>query len=273
MTFSSRQRVQRTGRRDGARLSDPRTVAEETPVAFSYGGSTHAVMMATPNDLIDFAYGFSLTEGIISRASDMESVEIVPAGPGVDVQVMLAIDAADALSRRRRHLAGPVGCGLCGIESIEQALRPVTAVPPSDVMIAPFTIARAMRSLEGNQPLHQATRAVHGAGFFSLEDGSVTVREDIGRHNALDKLIGALVRAGTAPDSGVLVVTSRVSVEIVQKAAAFGSPLLLAVSAPTALAVSTAEEAGMTLLAVVRDDDFEVFTHPDRIKGESVGVA
>lgn len=273
MAFSSRQTVRRTGLRAGVPLSGRRIVAEEVPVAFSYGGSTHAVMMATPGDLVDFAYGFSLTEGLIARATDVETVDIVQAGPGIDMQIILAIDAAENLRRRRRHLAGPVGCGLCGIESIEQALRPVRPVPSGDIRIESAVIARAMRSLEGNQPLHEATRAVHGAGFFPFDGEQVVVREDIGRHNALDKLAGALVRAGTDPVSGALVVTSRVSVEIVQKAAVLGCPFLFAVSAPTALAINTAEDAGIMLAAVVRGDDFEVFTHAGRIRGDISDVA
>jgi FdhD protein len=271
--FPSRRVVDRVARREGSRVEDSRAVPEETPVAFSYGGSTHAVMMATPDDLEDFAWGFSLTEGIISSAAGIEGVEIVEAGPGIDLQVRLAGEAGDALKARRRHLAGPVGCGLCGIESIEQALREPVPVADPGMRISAASVSVAVAALEGAQPLNSATRAVHAAGFYDFETGMVAVREDVGRHNALDKLAGALLRAGVDPSRGAVVATSRISVEMVQKTAALGCAFLFAVSAPTALAVRTAEAAGITLVAVVRGPEFEVFTHADRIAGEIADVA
>ncbi|MDN2580658.1 formate dehydrogenase accessory sulfurtransferase FdhD [Aquibium sp. ELW1220] len=271
--FPSRRLVDRVARRDGARVEDRRAVPEETPVAFSYGGSTHAVMMATPDDLVDFAHGFSLTEGIIGSAGGIDSVDVVEAGPGIDLQISLAGEAGAALTARRRHLAGPVGCGLCGIESIEQALREPRPVADPGIRIVAATVSAAVAALEGEQPLNRATRAVHAAGFYDFDKGMVAVREDVGRHNALDKLAGALLRSGANPARGAVVVTSRISVEMVQKTAAIGCSFLFAVSAPTALAVRTAEKAGITLVAVVRGPEFEVFTHADRIAGGIADVA
>lgn len=252
-------------RRNGALAEGMRFVPEETPVAFSYGGSTHAVMMATPADLEDFAVGFSLTEGIVSDPAEIESIEVVEAEKGIDLQIGLAEARNEALTARRRHMAGPVGCGLCGIESIEQAVRATPSVRASPLTLSEDEIVEAMALLDGRQPLHAVTRAVHGAGFYRPGEGLVAVREDVGRHNALDKLAGAARRAGHAGATGAVVVTSRVSVEMVQKAAVIGSPFIIAISAPTALAIRTAEEAGMTLIALVRGDEFEVFTGAERI--------
>ncbi|MDQ0456599.1 formate dehydrogenase accessory sulfurtransferase FdhD [Rhizobium paknamense] len=244
-----------------------RIVPEEVPIAFSYGGSTHAVMMGTPQDLEDFALGFSLAEGIITSAADVLSVEPVEAGAGIDVQVTLQDDSAEALVARRRRMAGPVGCGLCGIESIEQATRQVPQVTVPGFSVTPEHIHEAMRALGRAQSLNRETHAVHGAGFFIPGEGLLAIREDVGRHNALDKLVGAVLRAGRKGDEGMVVVTSRLSVEMVQKAAILGAPVLAAISAPTALAIETAEAAGMTLIGIARGEDFEIFTRPDRVTG------
>ncbi len=235
------------------------------PIAFSYAGSTHAVMMATPDDLEDFAVGFSLAEGIIERAEDVVSIEIVEAGEGIDVQVTLKEMTAEALSARRRRMAGPVGCGLCGIESIEQASRPVRAVGSDEVRLTAREIADATSMLAAAQDLNRQTRAVHAAGFYCPHEGLVAIREDVGRHNALDKLAGAVLLGGWASHLGAVVVTSRLSVEMVQKTAALGAPVLIAISAPTALAIRTAAQAGITLIGIARDEDFEIFTRPDRV--------
>jgi FdhD protein len=245
--------------------SSSRLVPEEVPIAFSYGGSTHAVMMATPDDLEDFAVGFSLAEGIIARAGDVVSVEAIEAGEGIDVQVTLKDMAAEALTVRRRRMAGPVGCGLCGIESIEQASRAVRPVGSDDVRLSARDIADAMTLLGAAQALNRQTRAVHAAGFYSPHEGLVAVREDVGRHNALDKLVGAVLLGGRDASLGAVVVTSRLSVEMVQKTAALGAPVLIAISAPTALAIRTAAQAGITLIGIARDEDFEIFTRPDRV--------
>jgi FdhD protein len=252
-------------RRDGMTRAGSRVVPEEVPIVFSYGGSTHAVMMGTPADLEDFAVGFSLTEGIIASVGEIQGITIVEEGAGLDVQVTLAEDKEDALRMRRRHMAGPVGCGLCGIESIEQAIRPVPDVSAVALVLTAKNVAEAVAELNGAQPLHAQTHAVHGAGFFLPGRGLVAVREDVGRHNALDKLAGAVVRQSIQGSEGVVVVTSRISVEMVQKTAILGSAVLIAISAPTALAIRTAEAAGMTLIALTRGEDFEIFTRTDRI--------
>ncbi|WP_439631126.1 formate dehydrogenase accessory sulfurtransferase FdhD [Shinella sp.] len=263
--FSTSTKVPETARRNGRLTAGDRFVPEETPVAFSYAGSTHAVMMASPADLEDFAVGFSLTEGIISDPSEIETIEVVAEDKGIDVQVRLADSQNDALTARRRHMAGPVGCGLCGIESIEQAVRVTPSVRSSMLTLTEDEVADAVRLLNGQQPLHIVTRAVHGAGFYVPGTGLIAVREDVGRHNALDKLVGAARRAGHVGGAGAVVVTSRVSVEMVQKTAIIGSPFIIAISAPTALAIRTAEDAGMTLIALVRGEEFEIFTGAERI--------
>ena len=250
-----------------------RAVPEETAVALTYDGSTQAVMMATPADLEDFALGFSLTERVIESLADIRSLEIVPEPAGVELRMWLDKGRADALATRRRHLAGPTGCGLCGIDSLSEAVRPPAKVA-GDLRLDASTIAAAMRSLPAAQPLNRETRAVHAAGLFRPGQGLLLAREDVGRHNALDKLVGAAARAGIAAGDCVLLLTSRVSVEMVQKAAVLGSPILVAVSAPTALAIRTAEAAGITLVGIARDDGFEVFAHPERIALKSdAGVA
>ncbi|MFN7027109.1 MAG: formate dehydrogenase accessory sulfurtransferase FdhD [Pseudorhizobium sp.] len=254
----------------GSMRSGVRSVPEEVPIAFSYGGSTHAVMMGTPSDLEDFALGFSLTEGIIRSAGEIEKIEVVEETKGLDVQITLAEEKEEALRLRRRHMAGPVGCGLCGIESIDQAMRPVPQLSSRQLTLTSQEISAVVASLNGSQPLHRETHAVHGAGFFIPGKALLAVREDVGRHNALDKLIGAAASMGLDGADGVVVVTSRVSVEMVQKTAILGSPILIAISAPTALAIRTAEAAGMTLVALARGEDYEVFTRPDRINTEAV---
>ncbi|KAA2213855.1 formate dehydrogenase accessory sulfurtransferase FdhD [Teichococcus oryzae] len=237
---------------------------EEVPVSFTYGRASQAVMMATPCDLEDFAYGFSLTEGVIERPEQVTELEVVPRPAGIELRMSLAGDRQDALARRRRHMAGPVGCGLCGLESLEAVLRPLPPVPAGG-RIAASEVAAALGALAEGQFLHQATRAVHAAGFWRPEQGLILVREDVGRHNALDKLVGALLRGGIAARDGVVVLTSRVSVEMVQKAAMIGAPILVAVSAPTALATRSAQGCGLTLIARARGQGFEVHSHPARV--------
>ncbi|MBB3426951.1 FdhD protein [Rhizobium sp. BK312] len=263
--FTPTTTVPETARRNGLVRSGTRIVPEEVPIAFSYGGTSHAVMMGTPADIEDFAVGFSLTEGIITDISEIVAIEPIEDQQGIDVQIALVDDVADALRLRRRHMAGPVGCGLCGIESIEQAVRKVPDVSNVALKLTQKDVVRAIALLNDAQPLHRETHAVHGAGFYIPSEGLLAVREDVGRHNALDKLCGAVIRSGHKGSEGVVAVTSRLSVEMVQKAAILGSSVLVAISAPTALAVRTAEEAGMTLVALVRGDDFEIFTHPHRI--------
>jgi FdhD protein len=252
--------IGRSGSSEGARV-----VAEEAPVAFTYGRQTYAVMMATPADLEDFAFGFSLTEGVIASPSELTGLEIVEHEKGVELRMTLCDDRDVALLNRRRKLAGPVGCGLCGVESLEAAIAPVRRVD-SDARMGRDEIFAALARLGAHQRLNLETQAVHGAGFWpSGANDFRAVREDVGRHNALDKLCGALARSNGDAREGAVFLTSRVSIEMVQKSAAMNAPIVVAVSAPTALAVRTAEEAGITLAAVAREDGFEVFTHRHRI--------
>ena len=235
---------------------------EETAVATTYNRVTHAVMMATPANLEDFAVGFSLAEGIIDRAAGIEELDVVAGPLGVELRMWIAPARMEALEHRRRHIAGPTGCGLCGMDSLADAMR----TPPPVSRFRSVTVAEvtaAMGSLEPEQALNHATRAVHAAGFW--RDGLLALREDVGRHNALDKLTGWLQRSGTDPASGILVMTSRISVELVQKAATAGIGVLAAISAPTALAIRVAEAAGIVLVGIARGDGFEVFTFPERV--------
>jgi FdhD protein len=242
-----------------------RTIPEETAVAFTYGNATFAVMMATPQDIEDFAFGFSLTEGIIETPSEITSIELVSLDQGIEARMTLATKRDDQLLSRRRRIAGPAGCGLCGIESLEAAVRPARRVS-ADLRVDAATVFVALGALREHQRLNHATHAVHAAGFWSMTENSLlSIREDVGRHNALDKLAGALARAGVDAASGLIVVSSRLSIELVQKAAMIGCPMLVAVSAPTHFALRAAEAAGMTLVAVAREDAFEVFAHPQRI--------
>jgi FdhD protein len=241
-----------------------RVIPEETALALTYNGSTYVVMMASPQDLTDFAVGFSLSEGIIQSEAEIESLDIVDLGGGLELRIWLAQSRADRLSERRRYLIGPTGCGLCGIESIAEALRPTVTVE-ANRQFSPQQIMSAMHDVPPLQQINIETRAVHAAAFWTPECGIVSLREDVGRHNALDKLAGALIRGNIAVGDGMVLLTSRVSVEMVQKAAAIGVPLVVAVSTPTALAVRVAEAAGITLAGIARADGFEVFTHPHRI--------
>jgi len=254
-------------RRQGV-TAGKRVVPEETAVALSYDGGTYAVMMATPQDLEDFAVGFSLTEGVVCSAADIRQLDIVEHDAGVELRMWLAEPRAAVLSERRRHLAGPTGCGLCGIESLEEAVRSLPRVAAA-ATFAPAEIMGALESLGPHQELNRQTRAVHAAAFWRRGAGLVAVREDVGRHNALDKLAGALAHGAVGSHAGMVLLTSRVSVEMVQKTAIIGAPLIVAVSAPTALAVRIAEAAGITLAAVARSDGFEIFAHPQRIKETS----
>jgi FdhD protein len=248
---------------------DRRDLAEETPVAFTYNRETAAVMLATPADLADFALGFSLTEGIVRSPGEIEELETVVVEAGIELRMWLGAARQDALRARRRHLAGPSGCGLCGIDSLRAALRPLAAIA-AEPRFAAADVTAAMAALTAGQVLNRQTRALHAAALWRPGEGIVALREDVGRHNALDKLAGALATAGTPASDGILLMSSRVSLELVQKAAMIGAPVLAAVSAPTALAVREAEAAGITLAAIVRADGFELFTHPRRIAGASL---
>lgn len=256
-------------------------VAEEVAVALVYNGVSHAVMMATPCDLEDFARGFSFTERIVEKASEIYDIEVedmrpdnaqgVPSrsiGRGIEVRLEIAAQRMAGLQERRRSLAGRTGCGLCGVDSLEAALRPVPVVSAPQ-RVRRQAIAEAMAALPAEQRLNRLNGATHAAGWATPEGRLVAVREDVGRHNALDKLAGALLvraAAGAAPEpGGFVVVTSRCSYEMVQKAAALGAAAIAAVSAPTSLAIETAEQAGIALAAFVRDGRLTAYVHADRI--------
>jgi FdhD protein len=243
-----------------------RVLAEETAIAITYNRVTHAVMMATPADLRDFAVGFSLSEGIVPAPDAIEEFGVVAAEQGLELRLWIGAPLMANLEARRRQIAGATGCGMCGLDSLAAAMRPVPTVPAGGVL-TPAQIMAAVASLAPAQALGQATRAAHAAGFWHPARGLVAVREDVGRHNALDKLGGALALAGEDPAAGVLVLTSRISIELVQKAARMGAPVVAAVSAPTALAVRAAEAAGMTLVGVARNDGFEIFCGEERAGG------
>jgi len=239
-------------------------VAEEVPVAFVYNGLAHAVMMASPADLEDFALGFSLSEGVIATAAELYRTEVVPLDEGVLLRLEIAPERCVPLEEQRRNLAGRTGCGLCGAESIEQAVR-----HPPRVGVGPRVTHRALHAamahLSRSQPLSAMTGGVHAAAWATPEGELVAVREDVGRHNALDKLIGGLVRAGHRMDQGFALITSRASFEMVQKAATVGIGLLAAISAPTGLAIRLAEETGLTLVAFARDGKHNVYANSARV--------
>lgn len=250
---------------DGRTLRAAReTVIEEAPIAFVYNGMAHAVMMATPSDLEDFALGFSLSEGIVQNADELRAIDVVPLDEGVLLRLQVDAGRAQALESRRRSIAGRSSCGLCGAENIEQvmrALRPVT----STFEIPHTRLHAAFETLAPRQALNARTGAAHAAGWADASGALDLVREDVGRHNALDKLIGGVARAGVAFDEGFALITSRASFEMVQKAATVGIPILAAISAPTALAIRVASESGVTLAAFARDGTHNVYTHPQRL--------
>jgi FdhD protein len=255
--------------RDGGSSHGTRTIPEETAIALTYNGGTYAVMMGTPQNLADFAVGFSLSEGIVQSPDDIRSLEIIDLGDGIELRMWLAQANADRLNERRRHIAGPTGCGICGIDSIAEAIRPAAVVAEGRSFSSREVMA-AMQSIPPLQPINIETRAVHAAAFWTPGRGIVALREDVGRHNALDKLAGALAQDKIFAREGIVLLTSRVSVEMVQKTAAMGAPVMVAVSAPTALAVRMAEAAGITLAAIARADGFEIFTHPGRIMSGAI---
>jgi FdhD protein len=257
------QRVARQAWRNGSTLSGERILAEEVPIAFSYDGATHAVLMATPEDLEDFALGFSCTEGIITTPGEIAELAVVSVADGILLRMWLTGDRSDAFAARRRRFVGPAGCGMCGLESLAEANRTIP-LARYDLEVSRQDIAEAVAALPSRQQLNMQTRAVHAEAFWR-PDQSLILREDVGRHNALDKLAGALQRTGQSAAEGVIVLSSRISIELVQKAGMMGAAIIVGVSAPTALAVRTAEVAGLTLVGIARDDGFEVFTHPERI--------
>ena len=242
-------------------------IAVEVPVALRYNCRSHVVMMASPTDLVDFAYGFSLAEGIVADVGEIEAVATLRQGRGIRLAIQIPEPRASALDDRSRNLAGRTGCGLCGVAEIETALRRLPRVAPPPAALPVAAIDRAVRALPDLQPANRATGAVHAAAFADRTGSLLAVREDVGRHNALDKLIGALARANVDPRQGFVAVTSRCSMEMVQKTVTFGCPVLVAVSAPTALAVELAATAGLTIAAFARGEGCNLYTHPDAIAG------
>jgi FdhD protein len=256
-------RAATTSWRNARLTAATRALPEEVAVALTYDRVSFAVMMATPQDLADFARGFSLSEGIIERPEDIMALDIVEVEAGIECRMSLTKARREKLETRRRKIAGPAGCGLCGIDSLNEAIRPAKPVN-SNFQISGEEILKAFTQLSRAQTLNHETRAVHAAAFLSA--GNLIVREDIGRHNALDKVIGAAITQNAA--TGAILLTSRVSIELVQKTATFGAPVLAAISVPTARALREADAAGITLIAIARDDGFEIFTHPERILWE-----
>ncbi|CAN5915809.1 formate dehydrogenase accessory sulfurtransferase FdhD [soil metagenome] len=240
-------------------------VAEEVPIALEYNGISHAVMLATPLDLEDFALGFSMTEGILDDPHQLYSVEEEPSSLGITLHLQVASEAFARLKLRRRSMTGRTGCGLCGTESLVQVTRVLPPLRNDAAPVAAEAIGRAMSQFRALQTLQQSTGAVHAAGWCSAEGEVLWLREDVGRHNALDKLIGALAANEVDAPSGFIAVTSRASFEMVQKAASAGVSLLAAVSAPTSFAVATAQQAGMTLVGFARQQDLVVYSHAGRV--------
>ncbi|MBM3650653.1 MAG: formate dehydrogenase accessory sulfurtransferase FdhD [Alphaproteobacteria bacterium] len=239
-------------------------VAEEVAVALVYNGISHAVMMATPCDLEDLGRGFSLTEGIVDKLSEIYDIDVETLARGIEVRLEIAAQRMARLQERRRSLAGRTGCGLCGVDSIDAAMRPVTTVAAREA-VSRRAVERAMAALPAEQRINRANGATHAAGWATADGVLVAVREDVGRHNALDKLAGALARLGPQAPGGFVVVTSRCSYEMVHKAAALGAAAIAAVSAPTALAIETAEQAGIALAAFVRDGRLTAYACAERI--------
>jgi FdhD protein len=259
---SSQVSVERWTRGATERTTD--LVAEEMPVALVYHDVPHVVMLATPADLEDFAVGFTLSEGLVARAAEIRSVEVIPGEASTDVRISVAWERFTALLQRRRNLTGRTGCGLCGAETAADAIRECGPVP-AGAPVPAADLHAAINALSGWQAINARTGSVHAAAWVLPGRGIQLVREDVGRHNALDKAIGALTRAGTDFAAGYMLITSRASYEMVQKSAAVGIPLLVALSAPTAFAVRLAERAGLTLVAFARADRHVVYAHPQRI--------
>lgn len=254
-----------TMRRDGGVDAGNRVVAAETPVSITYNGIAHAVMMVTPRDIEDFVTGFSLTEEIVASAGEIETISVraldTPHGAGLVADARIPAGRLNGLLSRRRSIVGQTGCGLCGITELAQAVRDFPGIDAAPTLDAAAVFA-AFEALPGRQELNRATGAAHAAAFADGEGRLVAVREDVGRHNALDKLVGHLARAGLAPASGFVAMTSRLSFELVQKCLARGIPALAGVSAPTALAVEIAATHRLTLVGLARRDAFQVFVDP-----------
>jgi FdhD protein len=251
---------------DGQIAAQQRPVPVETPIAISFLGIGYAVMMATPSDIEDFAIGFARSERLIESAADVLGIEIRPEENGILLGIELAGERHDRVLQRVRHRVGESSCGLCGIENLEQALRPLPKLP-APTAIRPEAIFRALEAIRAHQPLNAETGAVHAAAWCDAKGEVIAAREDVGRHNAFDKLVGHVLREGRDMKAGFVLLTARCSYELVEKAALAGVPLLVTISAPTSLAIERAGEAGLTLIALARADSVLVMTDPHGLFG------
>ena len=250
--------------RDGSEAAAVDEVAEEAPIALTYHSIPHVVMLATPADLEDLAVGFTVSEGLVADAREISSVDVIPGPDAIEVRIGVASERFAQILRRQRNLTGRTGCGLCGVETVEEAIRrplPVAA----GVRVTSAELHAALKDLESRQRLNARTGSVHAAAWVRPGRGIEVVREDVGRHNALDKVIGALLRAGIDPATGYALVTSRASYEMVQKTATAGIALLAAVSAPTALAIRLADASGLTLIGFARPHQHVIYAGSERL--------
>ena len=248
---------------DGASSSSA-DVAEEVPIALVFNGRPHVVVMGSPSDLEDLATGFTITEGIVHGIDEVERIEVVRASHGIELQIQIPSTDAERLAERTRGLVARTGCGLCGVETINEAMRIPTPVGDS-LTIDRDAIALAGMDLSRQQQLNNATSTVHAAGWAQRDGSIALVREDVGRHNALDKLLGAAMRRGFSGRDGFVIVTSRASYEMVQKVAACGVELIAAISRPTGLAIRFADAANVTLVGLVRGSTANVYAGIQRI--------
>jgi FdhD protein len=239
-------------------------VAEEMPIALVYHGVPHVVMLATPADLEDFAVGFTVSEGLVERPDEIRSVEVIHGAEAADVKITVAWERFTGLLQRRRNLTGRTGCGLCGAETAEDAIREIARVGPGP-RVSIGALHESIEQLASLQPINARTGSVHAAAWVIPGKGIQLVREDVGRHNALDKALGALIRSNSDLTAGYMLITSRASFEMVQKSATVGIAFLAAFSAPTAFAVRLARNTGMTLVAFARADRHVVYTNPERL--------
>src|SRR6266446_2565402 len=256
---------------DSAVIARDAAIAAEMPVALAYNGVSHVVMMATPSNLADFALGFSISEGILADPTELLDLEIEEGQTGIRISMTITRERFAGLKERRRNLTGRTGCGLCGVDDLTQVARPLPRVGPG-VRIGVDAIHQALKMLPALQPTNKETGAVHAAAWATPTGKITLVREDVGRHNALDKLIGAMGQGRIDPEAGFAVITSRCSFEMVQKAATIRIPVLVAISAPTTMALRIAEQTRITLVALARSDSITVYANPGRIRGLVAGL-
>jgi FdhD protein len=257
--------------REGESQVEQDQVAEEAPIALLYNGNPHVVMLATPLDLEDFAIGFSLTEGLIANPAELLSVRAHQRAEGIEVRIRVPEERFQAsIASNARNLTGRTGCGLCGSATLRQAVKHPPPVGPG-AMVGPQDLQNALAMISEHQSVNRITGAVHAAAWYDVNDRSILVREDVGRHNALDKLIGALVRRRNITSGGFAVVTSRASYEMVQKCASAGIALLAAISAPTGLAIRLAEETGLTLIGFARGENCVIYANSNRWLANTFG--